>query len=194
MSAETSEESSAPPPRRRGVASALDIVRSMGVVLLLVAVVALITLRPSGGDEIRVIEYADDLASARVAAPYAVLAPTGLEGYRATSVRFTPTESGTVWHVGFVSPLEEYVGLDQTDGPAAAFVDDLTESAAPVGGSDGSVELGGRTWERYDEGGDTDGERVRGLVTEEAGATTLVSGTADWSELEAMAAALATTP
>lgn len=193
VSTEPSIEPTAPPPAGRGHATVLDMLRSMAVVLVLIGAVALITFRPSGDEGVRVVGYASELASARVAAPYPVLAPAGLDGFRATSVRFTATEDGTVWHLGFVSPLEEYVGLDQTDGAQDAFVDDLTEGAAPVGGPDGSVELGGRTWERYDEGGDTDGERVRGLLTEEGGATTLVSGTADWPELEAVAAALSAT-
>jgi hypothetical protein len=168
----------------------LDMVRSMAVVLLLVGVVALITFRPTGDDSVRVVDYASELASARVAAPYVVLAPADLDGYRATSVRFTATDDGTVWHLGFVSPLDEYVGLDQTDGAEDDFIDELTEGASPVGGADSDVELGGRTWERFDGGGDTDGERVRGLVTSDSGSTVLVSGTADWPELEAMAAAL----
>ena len=186
---ETSEEPTAPPPSRRGRGTVLDMVRSMAVVLLLVGAVALITFRPSGGDAVRVVDYADDLGSARLAAPYAVLAPAGLDGYRATSVRFSATTEGTVWHLGFVTPLDEYAGLDQTDGPEAAFVDDLTEGAEPVG-TDGSLELGGRTWERWDDGGDTEGERIRGLVSDVDGATVVVSGTADWPELEALASAL----
>ena len=190
MATETSEAPGAPQPSRRARATVLDMVRALVVVLALIGAVALITIRPGGGDEVRVVDYAGALDSARVAAPYAVLAPAGLDGYRATSVRFTSTDEGTVWHVGFVSPLDEYVGLDQTDGAADQFVDELSEGASPVGGTAGSVELGGRSWERYDDGGDTDGEHVRALVADDGGATILVSGTAEWPELEAMAAAL----
>jgi hypothetical protein len=188
VSTQTGESPGTPPPRRG--TPALGMVGAMGVVLLLIGVVALITLRPDGGDEVRVVDYSDELASARVSAPFEVLAPAGLDGFRATSVRFTSTDAGTVWHLGFVSPLEEYVGLDQSDGPAEPMIDELTEGATAVGGPAGTVELGGRTWARYDEGGDGDGELVRGLVTHEDDTTTLVSGTANWSELEAMASAL----
>jgi hypothetical protein len=193
VATDTSDQPVAPASPRRGRGTVLDMVRSMAVVMLLIGAVALITLRPHGGDEIRVVDYSGELAAARVAAPYDVLAPTGLDEYQATSVRYTPTDDGTVWHLGFVSPQDEYVGLDQTDGDADQLVDDLTEGAAPVGGSDASVQLGGREWERYDDGGDHDGERIRGLVADTGDATTLVSGTADWPELEAMAAALSST-
>lgn len=186
----TTEEPAAHPAPRRGPTTVPDMLRSMAVVLALIGAVALITFRPTNGEEVRVVDYAGALASARVAAPYAVLAPGGLEGYRATSVRYTSTDEGTVWHLGFVSPLGEYVGVDQTDGAADRFVDDLTEGAAPVGGTSGAIELGGRTWQRFDQGGDTDGERIRGLVATDDEATTLVSGTAGWPELEAMASAL----
>jgi hypothetical protein len=192
VSTETGDEAALPPQRgqRRTVGAMFG---AMTVVLLLIGAVALITFRPSGGDEVRVVDYADELDAARRAAPYSVLAPVGLDGFRATSVRYTSTEDGIVWHLGFVSPLEEYVGLDQTDGPAESFVDDLTEGAVALDGSDGSVEVAGRSWQRYDEGGDTDGERVRGLVTHAEGATVLVSGTAGWGELEEFAAALSPT-
>ncbi|MEJ7726662.1 MAG: DUF4245 domain-containing protein [Actinomycetes bacterium] len=193
MPTEASDEPAAAPAGRRGGGSPLDMVRSLGIVLLLIGAIALITLRPPGGDGIRVVEYGTELASARVAAPYPVLAPSGLDGYRATSVRFAATADGTVWHLGYVTPLGEYVGLDQTDGAAGGFVDDLTEGAEALGGSNGSVDLGGRAWDRYDGGGDQDGERVRGLVSQGDGATALVSGTAEWPELEAMAAALSAT-
>ena len=122
MPTEASDEPAAAPAGRRGGGSALDMVRSLGIVLLLIGAIALITLRPPGGDGIRVVEYGTELASARVAAPYPVLAPSGLDGYRATSVRFAATDDGTVWHLGYVSPLGEYVGLDQTDGAAAVLL------------------------------------------------------------------------
>ena len=192
MSTETYDEAPLPPQRRAG-RTVGGMFGAMAVVLLLIGAVALITFRPGGGDAVRVVDYADELAAARLAAPYPVLAPAGLDGFRATSVRYTSTDDGIVWHLGFVSPLDEYVGLDQTDGPAEPFVDDLTEGAVPLDGSDGSVEVAGRSWQRYDEGGDTDGERVRGLVSHAEGATVLVSGTAGWGELEAFAAALSPT-
>lgn len=192
VSTEASEDPG-PAPSSRGRGTVLDMVRSMGIVLLLIGAVALITLRPSDGDGVRVVDYSTVLSSARTAAPYLVLAPDGLDGYRATSVRFTSTEDGTVWHLGFVSPREEYVGLDQTDAALTPFVDDLTEGAVALGGAGESVQLGGRAWERLDGGGDQDGELVRGLLMQGDGVTTLVSGTADWPELEAMAAALSPT-
>lgn len=198
MSTETQvpAEPPAPPPRRRGLTgTVVDMVRSLGVVLLLVAAIALITIRPGDdGDGVRVVDYAVELTSARVAAPYEVLAPDGLTGYRATSVRFTSTDDGIVWHLGFVSPDDAYVGVDQTDGDGEALVEQLTKAARPVEGDAAFVDLGGRSWQRYDEGGDEGDEQVvRGLVLDGDGVTTLVAGTAGWQELEEMAAALSAT-
>jgi hypothetical protein len=158
------------------------------VVLAVVGVVALITLRP-GSDPVRVVDYSGALQQARAAAPYGVLGPQDLPGYRATSVRYGTTPDGaTVWHLGFVTPAGAYAGVDQTDGDGEEFVAELTEAAEAVDGP--PVDLGDRIWRRYDGGGDTPGELVRGLVNETSGVTTVVSGTAAWPELEMLARAL----
>jgi len=164
-------------------------VRSLAVVLGVVGVVALITIRGSS-EPVREVLYEAELIGARSAAPYEVLAPEGLDDYRATSVRFREDAGVTVWHLGFLTPDEEYAGLDQVDAPSPDylrdFVADLTEDA--VEGD--PVVIDGEQWQRYDDGGSSDDEHVRGLLRTDGNVSTLVSGTADWVELEEFAAAL----
>lgn len=174
------------PGRARGRQTVADMVRSLALVLLVVGVVALITIRSSADRGIDV-DITEDLAAARLAAPYDVLAPVGLDDHRPTSVRYRDEDGVTIWHIGFVAPSGAYIGLDQVDGPAADFVDDLTEGARSDGGV---VTIDGVAWERYDGGGSSADELVRGLVRADETVTVLVSGTAGWDELEEFADAL----
>lgn len=170
----------------RGRQSIGDMVRSMALVVgvVLIGVFATVSL---GRDPVLDIDYSSDLIAARTGAPYEILAPVGLEGYRATSVRFLEQDGATVWHLGLVAPSEEYVGIDQTDGRPAGFIDVLTEGAKVVAPP---VTIAAEEWTRYDGGGDDDDESIRGLVRIDGAVTVLVSGTAGWDELEQLAGAL----
>ena len=64
-----------PNPRLRQ--SAGDMVRSLALVLGVVAVILIVTLRPQP-DAVKVIDYQSELSVARAQAGYAVLAPVGL--------------------------------------------------------------------------------------------------------------------
>jgi hypothetical protein len=176
--------------RRRGFETVGDMLRSLAVVLVLVLGVSLLTLR-SSSEQVRTVEYESELASARNAAPYPLYAPVGLDGWRATSVRFEPGgDSGTptVWHLGFYTPDERYAAIDESNGPAEDFLDDITQSAESTGAT---VTIGELAWVRYEGGGaaGTDDE-TRGLVHDEEGFVVVVSGSAEWPELEELAAAL----
>ena len=166
-------------------------VRSLAVVLVLVLAIGLLALRSSGGD-VKTVDYQSLLSTARASAPYDLLAPTGLDGWRATSVRYDPAESGateaTVWHIGFYTPAKRYAGVDESNGPAADFIDEITQGATTTLST---VRLGTIDWTRYEGGGDagTDDE-TRALVAQSNGVTTLVSGSAEWPELEQLATSL----
>jgi hypothetical protein len=176
--------------RRRGFETVGDMLRSLAVVLVLVLGVGLLTLR-SSGDNTRTIEYETELAAARSAAPYPLYAPVGLDGWRATSVRFDSagdTGEPTVWHLGFFTPDERYAAIDESNGPSDDFLDEITDSAHATGDT---TTIGGLDWVRYEGGGavGTDDE-TRGLVHEDHGVTVVVSGSAEWPELEELAGAL----
>jgi hypothetical protein len=176
--------------RRRGFETVGDMVRSLAVVLAIVLAIGLLTIRTSN-ETVRTIDYENELTSARSAAPYPLYAPAGLTGWRATSVRFDAggdTGAPTVWHLGFYTPDERYAAIDESNGPTEDFVRLITQSAATTGTT---ATFGDLTWVRYDGGGaaGTDDE-TRGLVHLDDGVTVIVSGSADWPELEALAGAL----
>ena len=82
------EESAAPAKQARGRESVGDMVRSMSLVLVVVAVVFLLTLRDEPHQTVHRVDYSEQLQEARQVAPYDVLAPVGLGGrWKATSAR-----------------------------------------------------------------------------------------------------------
>ena len=167
---------------RRGFASPADIARSMGLVLLII--VAVMLLIPSRNKNVQVIDYSNDLRVARSAAPFHVVAPTGLgAGWRATNVLYSGSGPSTLWHLGFVSPKDAFTGVDQLAAPSAADLRHYTHS----GTKDGTVQIGGKPWQRWyaSEAG------VRALVMETGDSTVVVSGmTSSYDPLVELASSL----
>jgi hypothetical protein len=164
-------------------------VRSLGLVLLVVAALVLFTLRDEPDDPVTVVDASvveSTMEQARAAAPYAVAIPIGLDDdWRATSIRYEPgTEDGDVWHIGYVTPADDYAAVEQTDDEVL----DVLDGQLPEPAEDGSTEIGDRTWIRYV---DQDAGR-RALVVLSGGSELAVAGTAGWAELEELAGSLTT--
>lgn len=171
------------PTRRRGRETVGDMVRSLLVVLVLVAVV--VALRGGDGSEreTRPLDYSGTLASVRDRAPYEVLAPIGLpDTWVPTSARGGRAGEAVTWHLGFVTPAGDYAGLEQSDGDPEAVV----ASVAEDGSDAGSTRIGGASWRRV-EGGSPE---QRALVLESDAVTTVVAGGASWAELRELARSL----
>jgi hypothetical protein len=167
---------------RRGGGSATDMVRSLVVVLAVIAVVLLLSTRHHPAVS-PTVDYTTALAEARSAASYPVSAPDRLgAGWRPTSARTTRNGAAVEWHIGFVTPAEDYAGLEQSDGPRAAFLGRFTEGAEQVG----VVRIGDRSWRRLTGGR----PELRALELREGGTTTLVAGNAKFAELQRLAASL----
>lgn len=159
-----------------------DMVLSLAVVLAAIAVIMLITWRPSP-DPVRVVDPAPVLTLARAQADYPVLYPAGLdEAWRPTSARWEVTEQSEpepAWHVGFVTPDDAYAQLGQSA------TDDPDYVAGQVGAAEPSGEWQG--WQRYDSADQ------RALVLVDSGVTVVVSGTAPWPTLQLLAERLSPT-
>ncbi|PAU45919.1 hypothetical protein CK936_26890 [Streptomyces albireticuli] len=162
-------------------------VRNMMLSLAVVVPVAFVSYvfipHDESNDPVKTVGYRVELDTARRAAPYAVAAPEGLaEGWRATSVSYRAGgKEGSLWHLGFLDPQKEYVAVEQSDGPAAEFIDEVSQRAERTSGTQ---KVGDSTWRRYA------GEKYNALVREERGVTTVVTGTASYERLGEMAAAL----
>ncbi|MGP4112575.1 DUF4245 domain-containing protein [Streptomyces sp. 4N509B] len=129
------------------------------------------------------VEYEVAATTAARVAPYELLVPEGLnDRWRATSVDYEPEgEHGATWRLGFVDPDDEYAALAQSDGEAGPFLSRITQEAEAT---DATQRVGGREWTRYE------GSKYDALVLREGDATTVVFGTAPFSTLGELAAAL----
>jgi Protein of unknown function (DUF4245) len=177
------QESPAPAPKPRGRETVGDMVRSMSLVLVVVAVVVLLTLRDDPKQTIQRVDFTEQLQEARHVAAYAVVAPVGLgDSWKATSARSDNAEGVVTWHLGLVTPAEHYAGVEQSNGPASAFVGGFVAGAT----RSGFVTISGARWQRLEGGKPED----RALVLRGHDVTTMVTGSATFGELRTLASAL----
>ncbi|MFI8190998.1 DUF4245 domain-containing protein [Streptomyces sp. NPDC085946] len=162
--------------------SARDMILSLAVIMLAAGVMYLFIPHDDSEPELKRVDYRVELLTARRAASYPVAAPEGLpQSWKATSVRFRGDDFDA-WHLGFHSPKGQYVGVEQSTAKPAVFVDEATQGARET---DATQRIDGRTWKRYE------GERYDALVLQGTeGSTTVVTGSASFAELTAMAGAL----
>ncbi|MYS22221.1 Protein of unknown function [Streptomyces sp. DvalAA-14] len=162
----------------------VDLALSMVVLGIVVFLIYLFIPHDSKADPVRAVPFSVELGQARRDAPYPVAGPEGLGAdWRSTSVTYSGADRKAVtWHIGFVDPQQQYVAVEQSNGPADAFISAVTLNARPDGTR--TVQAGGLTWQRYA------GGRYTALVRKEHDVTTVVLGTARDPQLTQMAAAL----
>ena len=169
--------------KRRGFETTGDMVRSLLLVLVLVFVVVALTVRPHPDSVVHRFDYSGVHAQAQDQASYDVLAPIALpDSWVPTSARTANAGPAVTWHVGFVTPADDYAALEQSDGNPAGCVRQFADGGDPAG----SVVIGSATWRRV-EGGDPE---PRALVLQRDAVTTVVAGNAGWTELQELAASL----
>lgn len=156
---------------------------SLALILLAAGVIYLFIPHDDSKDPVRKVSYRVELDTARRAAPYPVAAPVGLgREWRATSVTYQGNgERGAAWHLGFVTPREQYAAVEQSDQRASRFVGRVTQGARKT---ERGQEIDGERWTRYQ------GDKYDALVLEKPGVTTVVTGTAGFAELARLAGAL----
>ncbi|MFF7185349.1 DUF4245 domain-containing protein [Streptomyces sp. NPDC008222] len=164
--------------------SVRGMVLSLGVIGLVAGIVYFLFIpHDDHAPDLKRVDYRVELITARRAAAYPVAAPEGLSGsWKATSVRYEG-EPYNAWHLGFQDPEGQYVAIEQSTQKAQAFIDDASQ-----GGHATKVTqtIGGQTWQRYS------GGRYDALVLQGKGSTTVVTGTATFTQLTKMAEALKT--
>lgn len=182
-------------PIRRGAGqvaerAALVALRVLAAGLLLTLVVGLVVLatpRRHHGS-FPATDYRADLAAARTQAPYTVVAPEDLPpGWRPVSVRVTGVDGGVVsWQVGFRTPGDRRAAVVQSNAPPARFVASLSSDGQLVG----EQRVDGVWWERRFR----ESKGQRSLVRRLGPVTVIVTGTAAYTELGRLAAALRPEP
>ncbi|MFD5782964.1 DUF4245 domain-containing protein [Streptomyces sp. NPDC126933] len=166
----------------RGRQTVRDMFLSMAVIGAVVAGIYVFIPHDENADPVKAVDYRVELVTARRAAPYPVVAPTGLTGkWKPTSVSYQG-QRDDAWHLGYLDPDGQYVAVEQSTAPAKKYVAEVTLRAADTGRTQ---QVAGEAWQRWE------GPKYDALVrTDDGGATTVVTGTASYERLAEMAAAL----
>ena len=180
--------------RANRMATPGDLVRSLAVILVPLVIITVLFTDLPDDKPVDEVDWRPILAVARREAPFPVLAPTNLpEGWRATQAEWVetgdPFRDGepsvrNQWSLGFLTPNNVFVGLDQGDRQPENLVQEQSRDGRP----DGQSTVNGQAWERL---ASPDG-RTRSLVRREPAVTTIVSGDLGYDALEAYTATLAT--
>jgi len=176
-------------------ATAGDMIRSLALIVIPLLVIAIIFTDVPDDHPVKEVDWKPVLATAQKQAPFDVLAPTNLpEGWRATRVNWVPqgrphlngeASSRNLWQIGFLSPDDVYIDLNQGDARPQEMVDLQSREGMP----DGNSVIAGQTWQRLVS---PDG-RTRSLVLRGPSATVVVSADLPYEALEAYASTLSST-
>ncbi|WP_169337858.1 DUF4245 domain-containing protein [Propionicicella superfundia] len=179
--------------RSRGGGRLTDLLISLAVLLIPIVLIAWFFTRDTDGPTVDTVDWRPVAEQAASEASFDVLAPTIVpESWRATRARWTTAGhpgldgepvAGNTWQLGFLDNRPMYVGLDQSDAPAASFISDVTRG----GTAKGTSTVGAQEWTRY---ASADG-RTRALVLTTDESTAIVSGDLPYEELESFAQLLA---
>ena len=170
---------------RRSTRTAIDMVRSMAVVLGFIGAIWLLSLvsQHHVTDPVHRIDYSGELAAARATAPYHVLAPRSLlSGWEPTSVDGQGDSAQFTWHLGFLIDRADYVGLEQSNSDPAQYISDTIGNDTPQGRQD----IDGVSWRRLVDPDSGDHSLVRVTPAD----TTIVTGTLSYGGLAMFIATL----
>lgn len=166
----------------------------LSMAVLLIPIIAIVWFFQTVPDEnIEAVDISPALQRAEQQSPYAVLRPVNLPeqwvpvrvAWAADGERWIDGEpaAGNSWQLGYLSPDEIYVGLQQRDQAAAAFLNQVTREGRPQGDS---FTVAGRIWEHWTS---MDG-RTQSLVWQDDQLVTAVSGDTELEELLAFVSTL----
>jgi hypothetical protein len=142
------------------------------MVVVFLVVVAFVVFRDAVRSDVTTtveeIDYVQPAAFAQEQAGFEILAPPRLpEGWRSTSVRYTPGIDER-WHLGLLTDEDRYVGVEQARSTEENLVETHVDEDATRGDA---VTVDGERWQTWtDEGGDL------ALVRRGVDVTTLVVG------------------
>ncbi|HVV77118.1 MAG TPA: DUF4245 domain-containing protein [Mycobacteriales bacterium] len=105
------------PKRMSG--TALDMARSLGLMLVILAVTLIFVpglLHPSKSQRVQATSYSDDAAGFKQVTGLAAATPTGLvRGWYANAARLTHQGSNATLYIGWVTPTGNYAGLYESN-------------------------------------------------------------------------------
>ena len=130
--------------RKRGREAAGDMVRSLGIVLVIVLFVWFFARPPASDEkEVRVVDPTSDVQSFAAAVPGSPVPRSMPAGWRSTVSRYEP--GAALLRVGWLTPAGHYAEYAATPRPTARFLADITGDAPAAE----AVDIGGTSWQQY---------------------------------------------
>ena len=168
-----------------------DMVISLGVVIAVVMLIAMPWRTPPTTVQ-QVVDWQPVATAFGSSVTWPVLVPRALPAdWRATSARITPTVDGlTALHVGWLTADQQYAALEQSDTADVSYVSNSSDAGYPVATGPTTVVLSGRSWQRLVSGDGTTRSLVLVAAVGTGKVTYVVTGSAQWSELDALASSL----
>ncbi|GIF24484.1 hypothetical protein BJ973_007963 [Actinoplanes tereljensis] len=180
------ESNTAPAPRlgRREERSPRDMLMSLGVLLVPIALLLVIYRTLLSGDAPITVDPSSAIQEAQKAAAFPVLTPQGLgDDWHTSSATFRRQTGGATLRLGYVAPDKDPVQLVESSVPTASLLPgELGGDSKPLG----NFRTGDGVWTVYDA---RPGEKA--LVLASPTRTIVVVGKTDVEHLEALASALA---
>lgn len=173
--------------------SLVDMGRSLGLMLLILAVVVLVTparglIFPDRNDRMPATDYSDVVSGFAQVTHQPAFAPAGLPAsWRANAAYLTGSSAKDErLHIGFVTPGSHFAEVDETAGGGGALIADVLGKRAAT--ATGTATIGGETWDvRTSDRGERSLTRVAGAVT------IVVTGDARPTDLDRLCASLRAT-
>ncbi len=158
--------------KKRGSETAGDMIRSMGLVMLIVVPLWFLAQPPKSDEQaIRVVDPTADVRAFRAAAPGLPLPAATPQGWRPTSSTLDP---GSL-RIGYVLPANGYAEYAASTAPAAGFLPGITGDAEQVA----TFDVEGVPWQQYRDAGGHDS-----LVRTVGGGTVVVGGVREIATLD----------
>jgi hypothetical protein len=167
-----------------------DMVISLAVVIVVVMLIAMPWRTPTTVQQ--VVDWQPVASAFGSSVTWPVLVPKALPAdWRATSARITPTVDGlTALHVGWLTADQQYAALEQSDTADVSYVSESSDAGSPVATGPTTVVLSGRSWQRLVSGDGTTRSLVHVAAVGTGKVTYVVTGSAQWLELDALASSL----
>ncbi|GAA1685261.1 hypothetical protein GCM10009792_01300 [Microcella alkalica] len=173
--------------KRRANQSSTNLLLSIGASLLIVLFLVVVTVREDPTPES--IDYRATAEQAEAGVGMPVVAPDLPEGWYANRADLGSHGSVQEWYVGLITTDDRFIGVLQGFDANPTWLDQVLRQPSSEGES---VEIGGTAWTLYDRReAEGVGNRGYALVTETAGSTLVLYGTASESEFSQLAAAVA---
>lgn len=175
--------------RHRASQNVRNLLIALGICLAIVLFLVVVVVRPDPPAR-EAVDFGAVASNAQSSSSEPLAVPQLGEGWSANRAEFVTGADGVAaWNVGFLTPKKQYIALTQGIDANPSWVASQLE-AAPIAGS---ATIAGAEWRIYDNrDSDDPGNVAYGLVTVIGGSTIVLSGTADDSEFEELATAIAT--